>query len=82
MQQVMNHSKRNRAVARAAALLFDEGYTLIGNVDLGTYVFATLRHKRNKNIVSLKANEESIKYYRNGKLYKEDRIRSCEVCKH
>ena len=76
----MKHSKRNRAVAKAAAQLFNEGYTLIGQVDLGSYVFATLRHKRSKNMVSLKADNESIKYYRNGYLYKEDKIRGSEVC--
>ena len=82
MQIMMNESKRNRAVARAVALLSNEGYTLIAKVDLGKYHFATLRHQRSKNVVCIKADDLSIKFYRNGKLYKEDPLGGCEVCQY
>lgn len=73
MKMETNLSKRKKAVARATALLFSEGYTLIAQLSMPSYHFATFRHIRSGRRVSIRANDESITYSTNGKIYREDK---------
>lgn len=82
MKMETKYSKRNKAVARATALLLNEGYALIAQLSMPSYHFATFRHIRSGRRVSIRANDESISYSTNGKIYREDKYPSSAMRKH